>query len=76
MRVLIQGPGAIGRLLAARMKLNGVEVALLDYRPERARELETQGIRLEGRTRDGERSQRVFVPVLRTTDPRPAAPER
>lgn len=44
MRVLIAGPGAVGRFLAARIALTGTEVALLDYRRDRAERLTDQGI--------------------------------
>lgn len=45
-RITIVGPGALGCLLGARFSLAGFEVALLDYRPERADLLRRQGITL------------------------------
>ena len=57
MRVLIQGPGAIGRFLAARFVLAGVPITLLDHDIERARFLEQQGILLSGSDRTPRRAQ-------------------
>jgi 2-dehydropantoate 2-reductase len=44
MKVAIIGPGALGCLLAAKFALAGVEVRLVDYRPERARLLARRGL--------------------------------
>ncbi|MEM7164019.1 MAG: ketopantoate reductase family protein [Planctomycetota bacterium] len=46
MRVLIVGPGAVGRFLAARMALAQIPVALLDHRPERVGQIQRHGIEL------------------------------
>lgn len=59
MRFLVVGPGAMGCLFAARLKEAGEDVALLDYRPERAQAIERQGIRVEGVS--GEYTARVPV---------------
>jgi len=48
MRFLIVGPGAMGCLFSARLKIAGVDVTLLDYNRERADELNRQGIMVEG----------------------------
>jgi len=48
MRFLVVGPGAMGCLFAGRLKMAGHEVTLLDYRPERANLLNSNGIRIEG----------------------------
>ena len=52
MKVAIIGPGALGCLLAARFKLAGEEVRLVDYRPERAEDINRRGLLL--RTPEGE----------------------
>lgn len=56
--VLIVGPGAMGQMHAAWLARGGVDVALLDHRPERAARLSEKGILL--RTDDGD--ERVAVP--------------
>jgi len=48
MRFLIVGPGAMGCLFAARLKMAGFDVTLLDYNRERAETLNRQGIIVEG----------------------------
>ncbi|MBN1625406.1 MAG: 2-dehydropantoate 2-reductase [Deltaproteobacteria bacterium] len=48
MRFLIVGPGAMGCLFSARLKMAGFDVTLLDYKRERAEELNRQGIIVEG----------------------------
>lgn len=48
MRFTVVGPGAVGSLIAARLTRSGGHVCLLDYRPERAEELEHTGITVEG----------------------------
>ncbi|MBC7287969.1 MAG: 2-dehydropantoate 2-reductase [Armatimonadetes bacterium] len=58
--ILIVGPGAMGCLHAALLAEAGVEVALLDYRPDRAERLRTEGIML--RWSDGS-IKRVPLPV-------------
>lgn len=50
MRFLIVGPGAMGCLFAARLKKAGYEVTLLDYRGERAKQINDHGIIVEGIT--------------------------
>jgi len=57
------GPGALGTLFAARLALAGVSVLLVDYRPERAAELNARPLRL--RDAAGEHD----VPVPATADP-------
>ncbi len=48
MNFLIVGPGAMGCLFAARLKLARRQVTLLDHIPERAERINAQGIRVEG----------------------------
>lgn len=60
MRFLIMGPGAMGCLFSARLKMAGFDVTLLDYNRERADELNRQGIMVEGVS--GEYS--AMVPVV------------
>ncbi len=60
MKVAIIGPGALGCLLAARFKLAGEEVRLVDYRPERAQAINRRGLRLK--MPQGEETQ-VQVPT-------------
>lgn len=43
-RVVVVGPGAIGLLLAASFARAGIRVRLLDYRPERARKIDAEGV--------------------------------
>ena len=50
MEFLIVGPGAMGCLFAARLKMAGFGVMLLDRRPERARRITKHGIQVEGVT--------------------------
>ena len=52
MHFLVVGPGAMGCLFAARLKRAGFEVTLLDYLPERARQINNQGIVVQGVTGD------------------------
>jgi 2-dehydropantoate 2-reductase len=59
MRIYIIGPGAMGLLFAACLREGGLEVALLDYRRERAERLNRSGIFINGVR--GERQ--VKVPV-------------
>jgi 2-dehydropantoate 2-reductase len=47
LKVAIIGPGALGCLLAAKFTLAGEEVWLVDYRPERADLLNSQGLLLK-----------------------------
>jgi 2-dehydropantoate 2-reductase len=60
MRFLVVGPGAMGCLFAAGLKGAGYEVTLLDYLPERARQINNQGIVVQGVT--GEYT--VMVPTV------------
>jgi 2-dehydropantoate 2-reductase len=48
MKFLIVGPGAMGGLFAARLKLAGNEVVLLDYDSKRAQRISEQGITVTG----------------------------
>ena len=50
MHFLVVGPGAMGCLFAARLKRAGFEVTLLDYLQERARQINKQGIVVQGVT--------------------------
>lgn len=47
MRITVIGPGAIGCLLAAYLARAGEKVCLLDYRPERAAQIQEEGINVE-----------------------------
>lgn len=69
MDFLVVGPGAMGCLFAASLKTAGLEVTLLDYRPDRAAEMDLSGIRVEGIS--GEYGIRVPT----TTGPLPDDPE-
>ncbi|MEE8142083.1 MAG: ketopantoate reductase family protein [Planctomycetota bacterium] len=60
MRVLIQGPGAIGRLLTARLALAEIEVGLLDHDPKRAKQLRREGISLMQESREHRASVKVL----------------
>ncbi len=46
MKLAVLGPGALGCLLAALFWEAGVEVSLVDYRPERAARLRRQGLQV------------------------------
>ncbi len=48
MNFLIVGPGAMGCLFAGHLKRAGHQVVMLDYREDRAREINLNGISLEG----------------------------
>ena len=48
MHFLVVGPGAMGCLFAARLKMAGYRVTLLDYLEERAAQINQQGILVEG----------------------------
>jgi 2-dehydropantoate 2-reductase len=48
MKFLIVGPGALGCLFAARLKLAGNEVVLLDYDEQRAQRISEQGVTVTG----------------------------
>jgi 2-dehydropantoate 2-reductase len=50
MKFLIVGPGAMGCLFAARLSKAGFHVTLLDYIEERAKQINEQGILVEGVT--------------------------
>jgi len=59
MRVTVIGPGAVGLLWAGRLARAGIQVNLLDHRPERAERLAANGILLE----DQEGERRLSIPV-------------
>ena len=63
LHLAVIGPGALGTLFAARLALAGVSVLLVDYRPERAAELNARPLRL----RDAAGEREATVPV--TADP-------
>jgi 2-dehydropantoate 2-reductase len=52
MKFLIVGPGAMGCLFAARLSKAGFHVTLLDYIEERAKQINEQGLLVEGVTGD------------------------
>ena len=60
MRFLIVGPGAMGCLFGARLKMAGFDVTILDYNRERAEMLNRQGIMVEGVSGD----YTAMVPVV------------
>ena len=60
MKFLVVGPGAMGCLFAARLKLSGKEVVLLDNDSQRAQRIAEQGIKVTGVSGD----YRVPVPVI------------
>jgi 2-dehydropantoate 2-reductase len=60
MRFLIVGPGAMGCLFGARLKMAGFDVTILDYNRERADLLNRQGIIVEGVSGD----YTAMVPVV------------
>ena len=66
MKIVIVGPGAMGCLFGHFLARAGHELWLLDYRPERARLLQEQGLRVE--TAEGT----LFTPVRATADPKAA----
>lgn len=56
MRIVVIGPGAMGVLLACRLREAGAEVNLLDYRADRAERLDREGLVLvdeQGEVRHG-----------------------
>lgn len=59
MKIGVVGPGAMGCLLAVRLAQAGLEVLMLDHRPERAALIRRQGLRLE--TGEGEVRRKVAV---------------
>lgn len=59
MNFLVVGPGAMGCLFAVRLTRAGHRVTILDYREDRARLLNAQGIRVEGVSGD----DAIVVPV-------------
>jgi len=69
MNYVIVGPGAMGCLFAARLKLAGNEVVLLDYDPDRAKRISEQGIRVTGISGD------YTVPVPAMAEGGPERPD-
>ena len=49
-RFLVVGPGAMGCLFAARLRMAGYDVTLLDYIAQRAEKIRQQGVIVEGVT--------------------------
>jgi len=47
MKVAVIGPGAMGCLFAAKLAKSGVQTTLVDYRPDRAANLQKSGITVE-----------------------------
>jgi 2-dehydropantoate 2-reductase len=47
MDFLVVGPGAMGCLFAANLRRAGLDVQLLDHRPERAAEIDRRGVQVE-----------------------------
>ena len=48
MKIAVIGPGALGCLFGAYLTQGGLDVTLVDHRPERARNLEAAGIFVQG----------------------------
>ncbi|MFO7783722.1 MAG: ketopantoate reductase family protein [Thermodesulfobacteriota bacterium] len=69
MDFLVVGPGAMGCLFAASLKKAGLGVTLLDYRPDRAAEMDLSGICVQGVTGEYE----IRIPA--TTGPLAADPD-
>ncbi len=65
MHFLVVGPGAMGCLFSARLKRAGYDVTLLDYIEERARQINNQGIRVQGLSEE----YRIHVPTVSGTFP-------
>ena len=63
MKIGIVGPGAMGCLLGGMMVQAGLEVVLLDHRPDRADHIRRRGLLLE----DG--PERIRVPAVVTLEP-------
>jgi 2-dehydropantoate 2-reductase len=63
MKIAILGPGTMGSLFGGLLARAGEEVVLLDYRPERARQIAASGISLK--TAEGE----FTIPVKAAADP-------
>jgi 2-dehydropantoate 2-reductase len=71
MKIAIIGPGALGTLLAASLKIKSntpLELWLLDYKPERARLLNEQGLILE---KDG---RQISCKINAASDPQEIGP--
>jgi len=66
MKFLIIGPGAMGCLFSARLKIAGYHVTLLDYNAERAAQITEHGIRVEGIS--GELKAEVPVITKKTSE--------
>jgi 2-dehydropantoate 2-reductase len=67
MRFLIVGPGAMGCLFAAQLKRAGFDAVLMDYKKERADQLNENGIHVEGITG----GYHAMVPAVTGTPPIP-----
>ena len=65
MHFLVVGPGAMGCLFAARLKKAGYDVTLLDYIEERARQINNQGILVQGLSEE----YSIKVPTVSGTFP-------
>lgn len=59
MKIAIVGPGALGSLLAGLLARTGQSVTLIDYKPERAAQIDRQGIIIE----EGAGRETVRVPA-------------
>ena len=63
MKIVIVGPGALGCIFGGFLKRAGEEVALLDYRPERARQITQSGLWLQ-MAESGAKFGHVQVPTV------------
>jgi len=48
MKTVVVGPGAVGCLFASFFAASGKDIAILDKRPERAKQIDSDGISVEG----------------------------
>jgi 2-dehydropantoate 2-reductase len=86
LKIVIIGPGAIGCLFASLLARSRQEVWLLDHRPERARLLSRQGLRVSGVSGEFEAHPRIVaraeeigeadlvLVAVKTYDTEPACP--
>jgi len=69
MKFLVVGPGAMGCLFAARLKIAGNEVMLLDYDEQRAERISEQGVTVTGVSGD------YRVPITAIVGSHPFTPD-
>jgi 2-dehydropantoate 2-reductase len=69
MKFLVVGPGAMGCLFSARLKITGNEVMLLDYDEQRAERISAQGVAVTGVSGD------YTVPMIAIVGGHPFKPD-